>query len=74
MQRLNACLHVTSAFASTLTVADPGFPRGGGANRKGEAPTYYLEKFSRKLHENEEILGQRGGGCPLRPPLRSATG
>ena len=36
------------------SVADPGFPRG-------EAPTYYLANFSRKLHENKEILG-RGGG------------
>ena len=54
------------------TVADPGFPRGGGANPKGGVPTYYLAKFSRKLHENEEILGQRGGARGT--PLRSATG
>ena len=27
-------------------VADPGFPRGGGANPKGGAPTYYLANFS----------------------------
>ena len=51
---------------------DPGFPRGRGANPKGEASTYYLVKFSLKLHENEEILGQRWGGVP-RTPLRSAT-
>ena len=25
-------------------------------------PTYYLANFCQKLHENEEILGQRGGG------------
>ena len=49
-------------------VADPGFPRGGGANPKGGAPTYYLANFSRKLHENEEILGQRGGHVPRAPP------
>ena len=55
-----------------LPVADPGFPRGGGANPKGGAPTYYLDIFSWKLHENEEILGQRGGRVP-RAPLRSAT-
>ena len=55
-----------------LTVADPGFPRGGGANPGGGAPTYYLVNFSQKLHENEEILGQRGGASlapPLDPPL-----
>ena len=54
------------------TAADPGFPRGGGASPKGGAPTHYLANFSRKLHENEEILGQRGGAS-LMPPLRSAT-
>ena len=50
-------------------VADPGFPRGGGTNPKWGEPTYYLANFSRKLHENEEILGQRGGARPSRPPL-----
>ena len=29
------------------STADPGFPEGG-------APTYYLAKICRKLHENEE--------------------
>ena len=53
----------------SISVADPGFPRGGGANPKGGRPTYYLANFSRKLHENEEILGQRRGAHPLRPPL-----
>ena len=53
-------------------VADPGFPRGGGTNPKGGgAPTYYLAIFSRKLHENEEILGR--GGASLAPLLRSTT-
>ena len=47
-----------------LPVTDPGFPRGA-------TPTYYLANFSRKLHENEEILAQ--GTCPSRSPLRSAT-
>ena len=49
-------------------VADPGFPRGGGANPKGGAPTYYLANFSRKLHENEEIWGQRGARPSRLPP------
>ena len=51
------------------SVADPGFPRGGGAKPGGWAPTYYLANFSRKLHENEEISGQRGGARPSSPPL-----
>ena len=50
-------------------MADPGFPRGGGANPKEGAPTYYLANFSKKLHENEEIWGQRGGRVPRAPPL-----
>ena len=52
-----------------FAVADPGFPKGGGANPKGGSPTYYLANFCRKLHENEEILGQRGGArVPRAPP------
>ena len=40
------------------------------------APTYYFTNFSRKLNENEEILGEVGGGtwvthAPLDLPLHS---
>ena len=45
------------------------FPEEGALTPKGGAPTYYLVNFSQKLHENEEILGQRGGAHPSRPPL-----
>ena len=38
-------------------------PSGGGT------PTYDFAKFSEKLHEIEKILGCRGGGPPLDPPL-----
>ena len=48
-----------------MTVADPGFPRGGGANSPG-APTYDFAKISQKLYEIERILTL--GGRPLRPP------
>ena len=52
-------------FVSTLIpmpVADPGFPRGGGANSPGGAPTYDFAKFSQKLHEIERIwIGGEGG-------------
>ena len=63
-------LHDTTTWTrkKSLAVADPGFPWGGGANPQRGAPTYYLANFSRKLHENEEILG-RGGARPSRPPL-----
>ena len=43
------------------------FPEEGALTPKGGAPTYYLANFSRKLHENEEILG-RGGRVPRAPP------
>ena len=43
------------------TVADPGFPRGGGT------PTYDFAKISQKLHEIERIWAP-GGGRPSRPP------
>ena len=39
----------------TYPVADPGFPRGGGANSPGGAPTYDFAKFSQKMHEIERI-------------------
>ena len=51
-------------------VAEPGFPRGGGANSQG-APTYDFAKFSQKLHEIERIWA--GGAHVPRAPLRSAT-
>ena len=71
--KLNKILTISEQYGQ-LSVADPGFPRGGGTNPKGGAPTYYLANFSRKLHENEEILGQRGGREGRALPLRSATG
>ena len=44
------------------------FPEEGALTPKGGAPTYNLANFSRKLHENEEILG-RAGRASLAPPL-----
>ena len=57
----------------TKAVADPGFPRGGGADSRG-APTYNFAKCSQKLHEIERIW-TRGGARPkfyyVDPPLQS---
>ena len=57
-------------------MADPGFPRGGGANSPGGAPTYDFAKFSQKLHEIERIWTP-GGGHPkfyyVDPPLPKAA-
>ena len=47
-------------FTSFTSGADPGFPRGGGANSPGGAATYNFAKISQKPHETA-------------PPLRSAT-
>ena len=56
-------------------MADPGFPRGGGANSPGGAPSYNFAKFSQKLHEIERIWPPRGGARPkfyyVDPPLHS---
>ena len=52
-------------YCNSFTVADPGFPRGGGTNSPGGAPTYDFAKFSRKLHEIERIWIPGGGG--MRP-------
>ena len=55
--------------------AVPGFPIGGGTDPQGGGvPTYYLDKFSPKMHENEKISGHGGVTCWEDPsPLRSAT-
>ena len=77
----------TEQFATTVSRMEPSggslcqqwriqdFPEEGALTPKGGMPTYYLANFSRKLHENEEILGQRGGASLAHtPPPRSATG
>ena len=61
----------------TYAVADPGFPRGGGANSPGGAPTYDFAKFSQKLHEIERIWTPGEGGARPKfyyvdPPLLCA--
>ena len=43
-------------FYIVLTEADAGFPRQVAPTPRGveRAQTYYLAKFNRNLHENEE--------------------
>ena len=53
---MRLCGHVTYS----MSVADPGFPRGGGANSPEGAPTYNFAKISQKLHEIERIWTPRG--------------
>ena len=52
-----------AAIYWTFSVADLGFPRGGGANSPGGAPTYDFTKISQKLHEIERIWTPGGGGA-----------
>ena len=52
------------SLTPVYTVADPGFPPGGGENPLGEW-THNFAKFSQKLHEIERIWtpDRRGGAC-----------
>ena len=61
---------VNDKYFVAISVADPGFPRGGGANSPGGAPTYDFAKFSQKLHEIERIWAP-GGACVPRAPLNA---
>ena len=60
-----------------ITVADPEFPGGGGANRKNRALTYYFgQYFLKKKHENEKQLNRKGAripGAPSDPPMQKAA-
>ena len=58
-------------ICSHLSLADPGFSRGGGANSPGGAPTYDFAKFSQKLHDIERIW--TGGRVSKILLCRSAT-
>ena len=57
-------------------MADPGFPRGGGANYKSEGTNLFLAQiFSKKTNKKENNLTQEEGagipGAPLDPPTSS---
>ena len=59
----------SSVETCSNSVADPGFPRGGGANSPGGRQHMILPNFS-KTAWNWKNLGPQGGGArPLRPPL-----
>ena len=45
-------------------MADPGFPRGGGANSPGGHQHTILPKFPKNCMKLKE-LGPPGGGAPL---------
>ena len=61
-------------FIFKKAVADPGFPRGGGANPKGGVPTYYLANFSQNCMKMKNVWATRGArvprAAPFDPPLK----
>ena len=56
------------AHQMSLAVADPGFPRGGGANSPGVAPTYEFAKFSQNCMKLKEFGPPGGARVPRVPP------
>ena len=63
-KRLRGIISQTTNRSSTLLlaqiVADPGFPREGGANRKGGDTNLLFCPISSKLYENEKNWTQVG--------------
>ena len=49
---------------------DPGFPIEGGDNRRGWTLTYNFDKISKKLHEIEKIVDNRGANAGVPPWIR----
>ena len=63
-----------AAMAMLASVADPGFPRGGGANpQSGGANLLLGQKFPENCMKMKEF-GPRGGVRVPCAPLRSANG
>ena len=54
-------------------MADPGFPRGGGANPKGGGRQPIIWPIFPKNCMKMKKFWARGGGASLAPPLRSST-
>ena len=55
-----------------FAVADPGFPRGGGANPKGGHPPIIWPVYSENCTKMKKLWAGGGHASPA-PPLRSAT-
>ena len=66
-------LNPSRGLNGVFTVADPGFPRGGGANSPGGRQHTILPYFPENCMKLKEF-GPPGGARVPRTPLRSATG
>ena len=59
----------TASKRFEISVADTGFPRGGGANSQSRGANLLFGQIFRKLHENERIWTGGGGvRVPGAPP------
>ena len=61
------CEWTFQKYLTDITVADPGFPRGGGANSKGGRQHTILPNFPKNCMKLKEF-GPGGGARPSRPP------
>ena len=52
-----------------MSVADPGFPQGGGANSPGGRQHTILPYFPKNCMKLKEFWPRGGGTHPSRPPL-----
>ena len=62
-----------SNIALYTAVADPGFPRGGGANCPGGCQHTILPNFPKNCMKLKEFGPLGGGTCPSHPPLDPTT-
>ena len=66
-------LQVVKFFFLKISVADPGFPVGGGVHPLGGHGPLMRALFSENVCETERIGSHRGWRAPGTPPLRSAN-
>ena len=67
--KCDAGYNTVADYFETLAVADPGFPRGGGANLKGGGANLLFGHFFLKTAWKWRNFGPEGGVRPSRPPL-----
>ena len=68
----NICI-INQVSRILLSVADPGFPRGGCTNPIGSAINFNVAKFCRNLHGNESNWTEEKGWPRVPSPLRTAN-
>ena len=64
---IEAEMNCVISGGSRNAVADPGFPRGGGANSPGGRQHTILPKFPKNCMKLKEFGPPEGGGLPSHP-------